>query len=127
MELALESDTYTPNMDVNNNYVDSCPPESKFRNGMRCPCGSRQNFVFDKRVNFQAHLKSKAHAKWLAELNANKMNYYVECEKLKELANSQRKIIANLEKEKAEYTAIIVGLNKQAMIKGGELDLMSFD
>jgi hypothetical protein len=39
------------------------------------------------------------HQKWLNNLNLNKANYYVENEKLKEILQNQRLIIAKLEKE----------------------------
>jgi hypothetical protein len=99
MELSLESDIYEPNTDDNGNYNDYIPPSSKFTNGLRCPCGARKDHVFDSRQSFNVHIKTKTHQKWLSDLNTNKYNFYSECEKFKELVNSQKIIIAKLEKE----------------------------
>jgi hypothetical protein len=48
---------------------------------------------------FSAHIKTKAHQKWLLNLNLNKYNYYIETENLKKTVDNQRLIIARLEKE----------------------------
>lgn len=99
MNLSLESDIYEPNTDDGGNYVDFLPLSSKFKNGLRCPCGARKDHIFDSRPSFGSHIKTKTHLKWLSDLNTNKMNYFTECEKLKEIVNSQKIIIARLEKE----------------------------
>ena len=99
MELIVDSDIYEPNIDDNSNYTDYLPPSSKFKDGLRCPCGARKDHVFDSRQSFSIHIKTKTHQKWLTDLNTNKMNFYSECEKLKEVVNSQKIIIAKFEKE----------------------------
>jgi len=45
------------------------------------------------------HIKTKNHQKWLSNLNLNKVNYYIENEKLQETIQNQRLIIAKLEKD----------------------------
>jgi hypothetical protein len=129
MNLSLESDIYEPNIDINKNYVDYLPPSSKFSNGLRCPCGSRKDHIFDNRSCFAIHIKSKTHQKWLIDLNTNKMNYFTECEKLKEVVNSQKIIIAKLEKEINTHKNTIINLAQQVANKESSYmgDLLSFD
>ena len=130
MDLSLESDIYEPNIDDNGNYTDYLPPSSKFKNGLRCPCGARKDHVFDSRSSFSIHIKTKTHQKWLTDLNTNKMNFYSECEKLKEVVNSQKIIIAKLEKEINTKLKTIDYLTQQLMSKESDnnvIDLLSFD
>jgi hypothetical protein len=130
MNLSLDSDIYEPNIDDKGNYADYLPPSSKFTNGLRCPCGARKDHVFDSRTSFGMHIKTKTHQKWLSDLNTNKMNFYSECEKLKEVVNSQKIIIARLEKEISTKLKTIDYLTQQLMNKETEnnvIDLLSFD
>jgi hypothetical protein len=135
MELSLESDIYDPSVGDDGNYYDYLPPSSKFKNGLRCPCGARKEHIFDSRQSFAGHIKTKTHQKWLSELNANKMNFFTECEKLKEVIDSQKLIIAQKDKE-------IICLKKQidnklklidilteqlSNNKNSDLDLINFD
>jgi hypothetical protein len=129
MDISLDSDVYEPNIDDKGTYVDFLPPSSKFKNGLRCPCGARKDHVFDSRASFVVHTKSKTHQKWLSELNTNKMNYFTECEKLKEVVNSQKIIIARLEKEINTHKQTIITLAQQLSSKHSDntIDLLSFD
>jgi hypothetical protein len=129
MDISLDSDIYEPNIDDNGTYVDFLPPSSKFKNGLRCPCGARKDHVFDSRSSFVVHTKSKTHQKWILDLNTNKMNYFTECEKLKEVVNSQKIIIARLEKEINTHKQTIISLAQQMSIKNSDvaIDLLSFD
>jgi hypothetical protein len=131
MELAVESDIYEPSIGDDGNYSDYLPPSSKFTNGLRCPCGARKDHVFDSRPSFNCHIKTKTHQKWLADLNTNKKNYYTECEKLKELVNSQKIIIAKMEHELNIKMKTIDYLSQQLMAKdtgkNDIIDLLSFD
>jgi hypothetical protein len=131
MDLAVDSDIYEPSIGDDGNYSDYLPPSSKFKNGLRCPCGARKDHVFDSRQSFNVHIKTKTHQKWLADLNTNKMNYYTECEKLKEVVNSQKLIIAKMENELNLKMKTIDYLSQQLMAKDtGKpdlLDLLSFD
>ena len=130
MNLSLESDIYEPNTNDDGNYEDCLPRSSKFKNGLRCPCGSRKDHIFDSRQSFSSHLKTKVHLKWLSELNKNKMNFFTECEKLKEIVSSQKLIIARLEKEVSNYTNSILKLVQQLPNKEHENsteELMSLD
>jgi len=130
MNLSLESDIYEPNVDDDGNYVDFLPSSSKFKNGLRCPCGARKDHVFDSRQSFCLHIKTKTHLKWLSVLNTNKMNYFTECEKLKEIVTSQKLIISRLEKDINIHKNTIINLAQQLANKQSEnqvLDLLSFD
>jgi hypothetical protein len=133
MNLAIDSDIYEPTIMDDGNYSDYLPPSSKFKNGMRCPCGTRKDHVFDSRQSFGTHIKSKTHKKWLDDLNLNKANYFIECEKLKDVVNTQKWVIAKLENELNVKTKTINYLSHQLMEKdlninnNNSIDLISFD
>ena len=128
MDLAIEPDIYEPTIDDNTNYSDYLPPSSKFKNGLRCPCGSRKEHVFDTRQSFSTHIKTKTHIKWLIDLNNNKMNYFSENLKLNEIISTQRIIIAKLQRENNEYTQLIAYLTKKIEFKNEiSIDLLNFD
>ena len=100
--MICEPDIYSPNIDENGNYIDSIPPFNTFtgtKKGVRCPCGSRKDKVYETHTIFSGHIKTKTHQKWLNGLNQNRANYYVENEKLRETVQTQRIIIAKLEKD----------------------------
>jgi hypothetical protein len=98
MELAVEPDLYSPSIDNSGNYIDKIPSFISKR-GIRCPCGSRKDKIYESYSIFSNHIKTKTHNKWLENLNLNKANYYTENIKLKELINNQKIIIAKLEKD----------------------------
>ena len=131
MDLAIDTDIYEPSVGDGGNYSDYLPPSSKFKNGLRCPCGARKDHIFDSRPSFSNHIKTKTHQKWLADLNTNKMNFYTECEKLKEVVNSQKIIIAKMDNELNLKMKTIDYLSQQLMAKdtgkNDIIDLMSFD
>jgi hypothetical protein len=99
MEITTESEIYAPNTDDAGNYVDAIPSFSVLRHGIRCPCGSRKDKVYDTHSVFSSHIKTKTHLKWLAALNANRTNFYIENESLKTTIQNQRIIIAKMEKD----------------------------
>jgi hypothetical protein len=134
MDLSVVSDIYDPCIGDDGNYCDYLPPSSKFKNGLRCPCGARKDHIFDSRPSFSSHIKTKTHLKWLSDLNTNKLNFFTECEKLKEVVNSQKLIIAQLEKDinslKKEInikSKTIDILTQQLTYKSTEIDLLNFD
>lgn len=131
MELAIESDIYTPNINDDGNYCDYLPSSCKFKYGLRCPCGTRKDHVFDSKKSFNVHIKSKSHQKWIEMLNTNKMNHYERCQKLEELVNSQKLIIARMENELRMKIDTIAYLSQQLTAlntgKTEMLDLLSFD
>jgi len=99
MDLIAESDIYVPIMNDNCEYVDKIPSFSNLKNGLRCPCGTRRDKTYDCSAYFATHIKSQTHKKWLLDMNTNKKNYYTENVQLKETINSQKIIIARLEKD----------------------------
>jgi hypothetical protein len=130
MDLQVESDIYEPNINNEGDYSDYLPTGSKFKNGLRCPCGTRKEHIFDTRVSFSGHIKTKTHQKWISDLNANKMNYFTENIKLNETISNQKIIIAKLQRENDENLKLIVHLTKKIEIKenpGIVIDLLSFD
>jgi hypothetical protein len=129
-DLTLDSDIYEPNIDSEGNYSDYLPTSSKFKNGLRCPCGTRKEHVFDNRQSFSGHVKTKTHQKWLIDLNTNKMNYFTENIKLTETIKNQKFIIAKLQRENDENIKLIAHLTKKIEIKENPdivIDLLSFD
>ena len=61
MNLSLEPDIYEPNIKEKGDYIDNIPYSSKFQNGLRCPCGTRKEHVFDIRSSFGSDIKTKTH------------------------------------------------------------------
>lgn len=110
MEVVVEPELYSPSIDDNGTYIDVIPT---FRHGLRCPCGSRRDKVYDDARSFSTHTKTKCHQKWLELVNKNRANYYVENEKLRETIQQQRIIIAKMEKEIQNKSLTIDYLTKQ--------------
>ena len=130
MDLAIEPDIYEPSIDDKGNYSDYLPPSSKFKHGLRCACGSRKEHVFDTRVSFSGHIKTKTHTKWLSDLNANKLNYFTENIKLNEIISNQKLVIARLQRENDENIKMIAHLTKKIELKENAHlapDLLTFD
>ena len=96
MELVTEPDLYSPSVDEIGNYIDKIPTFNNINHGLRCPCSYK---LYESSSNFSKHIKTKNHQKWLTQLNLNKVNYYIENEKLNETIKNQRLIIAKLEKD----------------------------
>lgn len=99
MELVVESDIYCPYINETGEYIDKIPSFANLKNGLRCPCGSRRDKTYDCSAYFATHIKTQTHKKWLNDMNMNKKNYYSENVHLKETINSQKIIIARLEKD----------------------------
>ena len=79
--------------------------------------GSRKDKVYETYSIFSQHVKSKAHQKWLQNLNLNKANYYIENEELKTTVQQQRMVIAKLEKEVQNKMMTIDFLTQQLTSK----------
>ena len=99
MELVAEPDFYQPSIDENGNYIDKIPSFHIIKKGVQCPCGARKDKIYENYGVFSAHCKTKIHQKWLAHLNQNKLNYYIENEHLKKTLENQRLIIAKMEND----------------------------
>jgi septal ring factor EnvC (AmiA/AmiB activator) len=128
MELVTEPGMYAPSMNDAGNYVDKIPPFSTVKHGLRCPCGSRKDKVYETVAVFASHVKTKHHQKWLAEVNTNKTNFLVENETLKTTIQNQRLIIAQMEKELQNQRMTIEYLTKQLISYEAKVDnLLDFD
>jgi hypothetical protein len=114
MELVTEAELYSPGIDEHGNYIDTIPP---FSHGLRCPCGSRKDKVYETHSIFASHIKTKYHHKWLAGLNTNKANYYMQSLELATTVQNQRLIIAKLEMDLQNKSMTIDYLTKQIMGK----------
>ena len=130
MELVTEPDVYSPSIDNNGNYIDIIPSFNIINKGVSCPCGSRKWKIYETHTVFSNHIKTKCHQKWLSNLNLNKANYYIENENLKETIQTQRIVIAKLEKDMNNKLLTIDYLTKQlhnitnpTVVK----DLLNFD
>jgi hypothetical protein len=114
MNITLTPDTYTPSVDENGNYIDNVPV---IRNGLFCPCGSRKDKTYETTGKFAIHTKSKAHQKWLLNLNQNKANFYVEMLQNKDIIENQKKIITQLENQIHHKNLTIDYLTQQLVSK----------
>lgn len=121
--ITIEAELYSPSVDNAGNYIDRVPP---FSHGIRCPCGSRKDKIYDTVGIFSSHIKSKHHQRWIETLNMNKANYYVESEQMKETIQMQRLIIAKMEKELNSRLLTIDYLTKQLTIGHCETNLIDF-
>ena len=95
MDLVELPDTYSPSIDDKGDYVDKI----QFKKPIMCPCGTRKDKTYETHAMFSAHTKSKTHMKWIADLNLNKSNFFVENQQLRETVQNQRLIIARIEKD----------------------------
>ena len=129
--MATEPDIYTPNIDNNGNYIDKIPSFTNVKHGIRCPCGSRKDKIYETYTIFSQHIKTKAHQKWLQNLNLNKANYYIETEELKITVRQQQMIIAKLEKDLTNKSMTIDFLTQQLVLKNTKQtpieNLLDFD
>ena len=112
MDLTLTPDTYTPIIDDNGNYIDKVP---LIRHGLFCPCGSRKDKAYDSAPKFTVHIKSKVHQKWLAILNQNRANHYVEMIQCREIIENQKRVIIQLDNQLQKKTLTIDYLTEQLM------------
>lgn len=126
MSLVVDPDIYCPSLDEMGNYIDVIP---SIQHGLRCPCGSRKDKTYDTHSMFATHIKTKTHQKWLATVNLNKSNHYVENERLKETVQNQRLIIAKLDKDLQHKSMTIDYLTQQLYNKPNVVvsDLITFD
>jgi len=123
MELVIEPDVYSPSIDENGNYIDRIPSFNIIKKGLLCPCGARKDKIYETHTMFSAHIKTKVHQKWLAEINNKKINYYVEYEKQKTDLQNLRISYAKLEKVVIAKTLEIETLNQKLNEKTNNSDI----
>lgn len=108
MELSLQPDIYVPSIDDNGKYIDIIPNKVFINNiGIKCPCCTRINKVYQTRVQFSSHIKTKTHNEWLQKLSKEHLNYYSQVQEQLITLQNQKIIIANFEKEIANKNYII--------------------
>jgi hypothetical protein len=117
MDIVTEPDLYTPSISEKGEYIDKIPSFANLKRGIKCPCGSRRDKIYETNATFGAHIKTKCHLNWISSLNLNKMNYYVESEKLKETVQNQRMIIARLENDNQKKIMTINYLSEQLSMR----------
>jgi hypothetical protein len=125
MELAVESDIYSPSIDDKGNYVDRIPSFNNIKNGLRCPCGTRKDKTYDCTTYFSNHIKTKSHQKWLSDMNTNKSNFFLENISLKDTINNQKQIIGKLEKEIQIKLKTIDYLTQQMTMKDANYNIVN--
>jgi len=73
MDITVEPEIYCPMIDEKGNYIDMCPAYIKY--GIRCPCGAREDWVYDTKSKFKQHILCVKHKKWIEQMNNNKLNF----------------------------------------------------
>ena len=128
-DIVMIPDSYYPSLDDHGNYIDNIMPFNFKKKGINCPCGARKEKVYSTQATFSAHCKTTSHQKWLANINLNKANYYVENLKLNELVQNQRLIISKLENDLNNRSITIDYLTQQLNKKQGtnNVNLLEFD
>ncbi len=138
-QLQLEPEIYQPVLNNENHYVDNIPSTSWIaqHNGIRCECGgSRKNTVYMTNPTFTKHTRTAHHQKWLEQVNTNRLNYFVECQRLKICIQQQQRQLVEKDNLLVQKEMIIQLLTKELREicreqndKGSLmlLDLMSFD
>jgi hypothetical protein len=111
MDLITVPDVYVPSIDEQGNYCDKI--HGSFKKPITCPCGARRDKIYETHSMFSAHVKTKTHLKWIADLNLNKANFFVENQNLRETIQNQRILIAQMEKEIQQRTLTIDYLTSQ--------------
>ena len=117
-QLAVEPEYYSPNTDINGNYIDGdvrpWPDE-----GIRCPCGTRKDNIFTSRQKLNSHKKTQGHQRWLCDLNNNKQNHYIENIKTNKTNKTQKELltklgnkIAQLEKDINDKNSLIATITQ---------------
>ena len=126
-QLAVEPDYYSPNTDINGNYIDGdvrpWPNE-----GIRCPCGTRKDNIFTSRQKLNSHKKTQGHQRWLCDLNNNKQNLYIENIKLKETIRNQIKLITQQGNDIILKNSLIATLTQDIQnLKQPNVDLLDIN
>ena len=111
MDIALAAEEYVPGINDTGTYVDQLPGHRELSAGITCPCRTRRiPSSFSAPQSLKAHWKTKAHRRWLSELNAQKMNYYKRCRELEKTVEMQRKMLAQQAQRPNVPTGDLLGL-----------------
>lgn len=97
--IAVQPDTYTPMVDDEGNYVDKVPSNGVFATtGIRCPCSTRRDKVYNTKSSFTTHTKSQGHQAWLKEMSSTKTDYRTIAQEQEEIIKAQKIMIAQMER-----------------------------
>ena len=129
MEVATTSDIYCPSV-LEGAYVDFIPPIDAMA-GIKCPCNGCARAYKSKQA-FRTHTTSRSHVRWLANLNANRDNHYIELVKARENERNQRLIIARLTQQISELSSCLAAVHRSEREMNRRpatesIDLISFD
>ena len=127
MDITVEPEIYCPIIDNTGDYMDKCP--AFIKQGIKCPCGARDNWVYDSKQKFKQHIVCGKHRKWIQQLNNSKMNFYQENIKLQETVKMQQEIIAKKDKELNNLIAINRYLESKTIVPthNQSVDLLGID
>ena len=96
MSLITDSDDYSPRVNEDGVYVDAMPSFHNRPQGFRCPCSNKS---YATRTLLSSHIKTAIHKNWIESLNNNRVNYFAELEKERQVVKEQRLIIARMERD----------------------------
>jgi hypothetical protein len=100
MDLILTPDLYEPSINDMGIFIDKIPAWSCLKGkGIMCSCGTRKNKVYETSGTFSSHLKTQGHKQWIENLNANKVNFYLENVQMKKIIHELRSVLDKYEKE----------------------------
>lgn len=127
MDITVEPEIYCPIIDNTGNYMDKCP--AFIKHGIKCPCGARDNWVYDSKQKFKQHIVCGKHKKWIQQLNNSKMNFYRENIKLQETVQMQQEIISKKDRELNNLIAINRYLESKTIVPthNQSVDLLEID
>jgi len=115
MDIAIQPSLYCPSIDAFGKYIDKIPSfnSALLSQGIMCPCGSRRDKSYNNYNAFQQHCKTQHHQKWIAQLNDNRENHYIEREDLKNVVENQKLIIAQMDRDLRNKSMTIDYLTQQ--------------
>lgn len=127
MSLITDSDEYCPIPNEDGVYVDNLPSFHNRTQGFRCPCSNKS---YATRTLLASHIKTATHKKWIESLNTNRVNYFAELEKERQVVKEQKLIIARMERdiiklenEKRKFMETIHFLsNVNSSVRGRDVD-----
>ena len=95
--LTTTPEQYAPAISETGLYIDSNP---YMKNGLRCACTGNSH-VYPNRASFATHKKTQRHRNWLARINADRKNYYVQLQEAERTVRIQRIQLAEQSNEVA--------------------------
>ena len=120
-DIKTTSDIYAPILNDTCCYVDT----NNITFPIKCPCTNKE---FTSRNTFNIHRrKTKKHKDWLAELNANKTNFYKDTIQLNQLVKQQQEMITSRDNIIETQKLHILHLEKQITKNVPTANLLDID